>query len=86
MALVDQMRTCAAAITASQSSGNLDVNLMASDAARLLTEAADLLDIQQEPLGAILVAQRHRHFDDGSKRGNACGNDPQALRSIGRQR
>jgi hypothetical protein len=25
-----------------------------------------------------------KHFDDGSKRGNACGNDPQALKSIGR--
>ena len=29
--------------------------------------------------------QRQRHFDDGSKRGKACGNDPQALQSIGRQ-
>lgn len=96
MSLVDQMRTCAAAITASQSSGKLDMNLMVSDAARLLTEAADLLDVQSEPLAAILLPQASytsrqalhasRHFDDGSKRNIARGNDPQAMRSIGRQR
>lgn len=45
--LTDRMRTCAAAITASQSGGNLDMKLMSGDAARLLTEAANLLDVRQ---------------------------------------
>jgi hypothetical protein len=52
--LVDRMRTCAAAIEASQTSGNpWDLALLGSDAARLLTEAADLLDQPKapEPLG-----------------------------------
>ena len=96
--LVNQMRTCAAAIVASQSSGNLDMKLMASDAVRLLTEAAELLEVQQEPLATILPSRpthRTRHFDDGSKHCLAtnrsqinrsqCGNDPQAMRSIGRR-
>ena len=63
--LIDQMRTCAAAITASQSNGNFDMKLLSGDVARLLTEAAeiiargeieiiakseiDLLDVQQDP-------------------------------------
>jgi hypothetical protein len=84
--LVDQMRTCAAAILASQSSGKpLDMNLMAGDAARLLTEAADLLDVH-EPINAAVTQALQRHFDDGSKRGLSRGNDRQAMRSIGRQR
>jgi hypothetical protein len=85
LGLVDQMRTCAAALTASQVSGNLDINLMAGDAARLLTEAADLLDVH-EPINAAVTQALQRHFDDGSKRNRLSGNDAQAMRSIGRQR
>jgi hypothetical protein len=31
------------------------------------------------------LAAGHWHFDDGSKRGQVTGNDPQALHSIGRR-
>jgi len=53
--LVDRMRTCAAAIKASQTSGNpWDLALLGNDAARLLTEAADALDVP-EPVGEPMV-------------------------------
>jgi hypothetical protein len=49
--LVDRMRTCAAAIEASQTSGNpWDLALLGNDASRLLRIAADALDAP-EPLG-----------------------------------
>ena len=33
----------------------------------------------------IQCDQLKPHFDDGSKRGIACGNDPQAMKAIGRK-
>jgi hypothetical protein len=96
------MRTCAAAILASQSSGNpWDISAMGCDAARLLIEAADVLAVRDVPVlsererqscpsgiaaPGTPIEKAYRPFDDGSKRGLARGNDQQAMRFIGRQR
>jgi hypothetical protein len=51
--LVDRMRTCAAAIRASQETGNPwnTSGIVAADAMNLLEEAASALDAPEEPIG-----------------------------------
>jgi hypothetical protein len=57
------MRTCAAALEASQASGNpWDLALLGKDAARLLRIAADALDTP-EPLGEPMELLRKRAED-----------------------
>lgn len=52
--LVLDMRTCAAALL-SDSTKNAWANLIATDAARLLVEASNILDVE-EPLGEVMQA------------------------------
>lgn len=78
--LVLQMRTCAAAMLANSGNNNTPFQRLYGDAARLLTEASNLLDVP-EPLGEpmqVLEAAR-KEANPGAPTWTAAGELPAAV-------